>query len=33
MDSLVIPIHDKTGLDRYADVDPVMAKTINIITN
>ena len=24
---LTIPIHDKMGFDKYADVDPVMAKT------
>lgn len=31
--SLVNPIQASTGLDKYADVDPVTAKTINITTN
>jgi len=31
--SLVIPSHKQKGLDSHADADPVMAKTINMMTN
>lgn len=31
--SLWIPIYSKTGRDKYAEVEPVMAKTIKIITS
>lgn len=33
MVSFVTPIHASTGLDKYAEDEPVTAKTINIITS
>jgi hypothetical protein len=32
-DDSLIPIQEHSGLETQADVDPVMAKTINIIVN
>jgi len=31
--SFVMPNHTQKGLDNHADADPVMAKTINMMTN
>lgn len=33
VDSFVIPNQCTTGLEKYAEADPVMAKTINIIVS
>ena len=33
IESFVTPIQASTGFDKYADEEPVTAKTINITTN